>query len=754
MEYQVTSSSPCLDIPHEVISPTILHFVIFGWPLSSYAPLRLCQIGRGSHDIVPRPPPGVRPPPASRWGQQRALKAALLAALGAACCIAFLRAGLPFRDQSTHPDEDPFLQVIVPPLPSSARNPLCFHLIPLPSSRSMCNALPALPLPPHSAAHLPLSAPPPPRCLNSPFCSSRPSAPVIVTTGRRGRSGGRCGGGWVAGDGRGELEGVCGRSRRTASCHGWVIRDGCVFAVFPSSLPTLALFSVFAPSTSFRSCMLPRANLPCICSAVCAAGRGGEEQGSFLLVQLAGGLNQMRAGICDAVVVAKLLGASLMLPQLDNSSWWADGSTFADVFDAGHFARALAPWVRVVDRLPSALRHRPALERTVPRGSTAEYYETHVRPMIRKAQVLKLNHFDSRLHDQLPLDLQKLRCMANYEALRFVPAVTQAVTRLTHALTHPSATTASTALHTAKHAAQAGGAAVAAAAAAQGAQGQGGEREQVEGGMQAKGSGKAVKYVAIHLRYEPDMLAFTGCEYEGGAEEKAVFESIRQRWANLPAMDAEKQRAKGMCIVTPSQVAVALQALGLPPSTRVYIASGALHGGPAALQPLLRAFPFTTDKHSLAHSHAMAHAHTRGRDDDEDEGDEAWGGGEGGGGKGGVGAEGGGALAGVEGRKTLLAAVDYEMCRGAALLVTNNKGNMAHLLAGHRRYNGVGGTVHLFGSSIHRLLAAIQQGDHEASQKLRNRLLKGDLSTQTESNEKAAAKGGFYAFPRDCLCEV
>ncbi|CAI5491716.1 unnamed protein product [Closterium sp. Naga37s-1] len=421
-----------------------------------------------------------------------------------------------------------------------------------------------------------------------------------------------------------------------------------------------------------------RANLPAICSTVCAAGRGGEDQGGYLVVQLAGGLNQMRAGICDAVVVAKLLGASLMLPLLDNSSWWADGSTFADVFDAGHFARVLAPWVRVVDRLPSALRHRPPLDRTVPRGSTAEYYETRVRAMIRKAQVLKLNHFDSRLHDHLPLHLQKLRCVANYEALRFVPAVTQAVTRLTHALTHPSATAATTALDPA---AQAGGA----AAAAQGTQGQRGEREQVEGGMQAKGSGGAVKYVAIHLRYEPDMLAFTGCEYEGGAEEKVLFESIRQRWANLPAMDAEKQRAKGMCIVTPSQVAVALQALGLPPSTRVYIASGALHGGAAALQPLLHAYPFTTDKHSLAHSHAMAHARTGGRDDDDDEGDEAWGAGGGGSREEGVRGEGGRALAGVEGRKTLLAAVDYEMCRGAALLVTNNNGNMAHLLAGHRR---------------------------------------------------------------------
>ncbi|CAI5971057.1 unnamed protein product [Closterium sp. NIES-65] len=660
-------------------------------------------------------------PPVSRWGQQRALKAALLAALGAACCIAFLRAGLPFRGQSTHADEDSFFQVIArlsslvcaqPPTFPSPSPPLLFHVQPSPRSA------PPLRTQPHI----------------SPFCPSSPLLPHLSV-------------GFPA----------CLRAHYLDHRRTRVVKRVAWRRMGGRSKCLLLFMHAF------------RANLPAICSTVCAAGRGGEDQGGYLVVQLAGGLNQMRAGvggglstprfpasfscslppapalthICDAVVVAKLLGASLMLPLLDNSSWWADGSTFADVFDAGHFARVLAPWVRVVDRLPSALRHRPPLDRTVPRGSTAEYYETRVRAMIRKAQVLKLNHFDSRLHDDLPLHLQKLRCVANYEALHFVPAVTQAVTRLTHALTHPSATAATTALDPA---AQAGGA----AAAAQGTQGQRGEREQVEGGMQAKGNGGVVKYVAIHLRYEPDMLAFTGCEYEGGAEEKVLFESIRQRWANLPAMDAEKQRAKGMCIVTPSQVAVALQALGLPPSTRVYIASGALHGGAAALQPLLHAYPFTTDKHSLAHSHAMAHARTGGRDDDDDEGDEAWGAGGGGSREEGVRGEGGRALAGVEGRKTLLAAVDYEMCRGAALLVTNNNGNMAHLLAGHRRYNGVGGTVHLFGSSIHRLLAAIQHGDHEASQKLRNRLLKGDLSSERESNEKAAARGGFYAFPRDC----
>ncbi|CAI5516134.1 unnamed protein product [Closterium sp. Naga37s-1] len=581
-----------------------------------------CAVDRISHHIVPAST-SRRPTPASiAVGQQSVLKAALLAALGAACCIAFLRAGLPFRDHSTHSDEDSFLQATVHLLPSSPHNPLCFHLLPLPLLPFHVQRSPRS-APPHSAAHLPLLphlSLPFPACLCAHYLDDRQTR--ARSRERRGGAGGLSAGAARRG------------AQPDARRGGW--------GALNLSLPGLIL--MLASASALPHILLTFALLP-----------------SASTLHFSPPLHILPPPLPLTLPLFPL-GPPIRPPPGPPAGAGAVGA-----YGGPPALRAATP---------------RCLDRTVPRGSTAEYYETRGRAMIRKAQVLKLNHFDSRLHHQLPLDLHK-----------------------------------------------AGGA----ARAAQGAQGQGGEREQVEGGMQAKGSGKAVKYgmFLIHLRYEPDMLAFTGCEYEGGAEEKAVFDSIRQRWANLPAMDAEKQRAKGQ-----------------PTATTVHPRSSP-HNSPAP-----RAFPFTTDKHSLAHSHAMAHAHTRARDDDEDEGDEAWGGGEGGGGKGGVGAEGGGALAGVEGRKTLLAAVDYEMCRGVALLVTNNNGNMAHLLAGHRRYNGVGGTVHLFGSSIHRLLAAIQHGDHETFQKLRNRLLKGDLSTQRVSNEKAVAKGGFYAFPRDCLCEV
>lgn len=43
-----------------------------------------------------------------------------------------------------------------------------------------------------------------------------------------------------------------------------------------------------------------------------------------------------------------------------------------------------------------------------------------------------------------------------------------------------------------------------------------------------------VALIYLYFRFEPDMLAFSGCYYGGGDKERYELAEIRKRWATLP----------------------------------------------------------------------------------------------------------------------------------------------------------------------------------------------------------------------------
>jgi hypothetical protein len=102
-----------------------------------------------------------------------------------------------------------------------------------------------------------------------------------------------------------------------------------------------------------------------------------------------------------------------------------------------------------------------------------------ILPLIRKYKVLHLNRTDARLaNNGLPMEIQKLRCRVNYDALRFTPEIEMLGRRLVQALRRNG------------------------------------------------------PFVVLHLRYEMDMLAFSGCTH--GCSNKEAEELTKMRNYIIP----------------------------------------------------------------------------------------------------------------------------------------------------------------------------------------------------------------------------
>ncbi|KAF5799195.1 putative GDP-fucose protein O-fucosyltransferase [Helianthus annuus] len=130
------------------------------------------------------------------------------------------------------------------------------------------------------------------------------------------------------------------------------------------------------------------------------------KKSGYLVVSCNGGLNQMRSAICDMVAIARYLNVTLIVPELDKTSFWADPSDFEDIFDADHFITSLRDEVLILKQLP------PRLKKRVELGI--------ILPLIQKYKVVHLNRTDARLaNNGQPFELQKLRCRVNFHALRF-----------------------------------------------------------------------------------------------------------------------------------------------------------------------------------------------------------------------------------------------------------------------------------------------------------------------------------------------
>ncbi|KAK8942077.1 hypothetical protein KSP40_PGU009600 [Platanthera guangdongensis] len=330
----------------------------------------------------------------------------------------------------------------------------------------------------------------------------------------------------------------------------------------------------------------PQGWKPCIPSAS-TTGNTMKSNG-YIQVFLDGGLNQQRMAICDAVAVAKILNATLVIPHLEVNPVWQDSSSFEEIYNVDHFIDVLNDEISVVRELPSeyswstreyyAVAIRATRIKTAPVRASANWYLENVLPVLDSYGIAAISPFSHRLaFDNLPGELQRLRCKVNFQALVFVPHINALGEMLVKRLRYP---------------------------------GQARSNEpilQVVDENTGEGPGK---YVTLHLRFDKDMAAHSACDFGGGKAERLALAKYRQviwqgRVMNSQFTD-EELRGQGRCPLTPEEIGLLLAALGFDSKTRLYLASHKVYGGEARISSLRKLFPLMEDKKSLASSDELA----------------------------------------------------------------------------------------------------------------------------------------------------
>uniref|UniRef100_A0A7N0U0D0 O-fucosyltransferase family protein n=1 Tax=Kalanchoe fedtschenkoi TaxID=63787 RepID=A0A7N0U0D0_KALFE len=152
-----------------------------------------------------------------------------------------------------------------------------------------------------------------------------------------------------------------------------------------------------------------------------------EESKGYVTFSLTNGPEYHVWQIADAVVVARSLGATLVLPDIRGSKA-GERRTFGEIYDVKKFIKSLDGVVRVAKSLPGDVGKIAAVQ--VPNRVTEDYIAEHIEPVYRKKGNIRLStHFRSvnMKKSDTKGNLDSVACLAMFGTLELQPAVQEVV---------------------------------------------------------------------------------------------------------------------------------------------------------------------------------------------------------------------------------------------------------------------------------------------------------------------------------------
>ncbi|KAH7672742.1 GDP-fucose protein O-fucosyltransferase protein [Dioscorea alata] len=410
---------------------------------------------------------------------------------------------------------------------------------------------------------------------------------------------------------------------------------------------------------------------PCINQST----NGLPESNGYIFVEANGGLNQQRTSICNAVAVAGYLNATLVIPNFHYHSIWRDPSKFSDIYDEDHFISTLINDVRVVSKVPEFIMERYDYNMSnvhnfrIKAWSSIHHYKDVVLPKLIEERFIRISPFANRLSLNAPPVVQRLRCLANFEALRFSKSISTLA-------------------------------------------------ETLVSRMKERSADSDGRYIAVHLRFEEDMVAFSCCVFDGGEQEKIAMDAARERgWRGKftkrgRVIRPGVIRISGKCPLTPLEVGLMLRGMGFSNNTLLYLASGKIYNAEKVMGPLLEMFPLLQTKEMLASAEELAP---------------------------------------FKNYSSRMAAIDYSVCLHSEVFVTTQGGNFPHFLIGHRRYlyGGHSKTI----KPDKKKLALLFDNRNIGWKALKHQLLNIRAHSDSKGIEIKRANDSIYTYPcPDCMC--